>query len=332
MTREEKDARRQEIKSLYSQGASVEELSAKFGLTKNYIYQFVDVKKRSGESMNSILIRNEQRVIELRLEGIQTKEIASMFGVSNDAVRTFLYSRNIKINEPRNSEEEAARRISEKTGELLEYVSGYTIKENPVRVRCTVCGFEFERTYHNITTKGFATCPCCLEQQRAQRDKARAAERERKRLERIAKSEEREAETNRKHKARLHSCPVCGKQTTNPKFCSKDCRVKANNANKEIKRRAKIKAALKDKDISVRGLYKRDKGVCYLCGGRCDLSDYIIKRGAFIAGDSYPSIDHVIPLAKGGAHAWNNVKLAHRRCNYLKGDKKIETISPLGAI
>ena len=52
------------------------------------------------------------------------------------------------------SEDTAAIRIKEKSNGLLEYVSGYTIKEKPVRVRCLVCGGEFERTYHNITTKG----------------------------------------------------------------------------------------------------------------------------------------------------------------------------------
>jgi len=35
--------------------------------------------------------------------------------------------------------------------------------------------------------------------------------------------------------------------------------------------------------------------------------------------DLYPSIEHVIPIAKGGKHTWDNVKLAHRKCNMEKG-------------
>ena len=42
--------------------------------------------------------------------------------------------------------------------------------------------------------------------------------------------------------------------------------------------------------------------------------------GYFLAGDNYPSRDHVVPLAKGGTHTWDNVKLAHFRCNTLKRD------------
>lgn len=76
-----------------------------------------------------------------------------------------------------------------------------------------------------------------------------------------------------------------------------------------------------DKDITVEGLFRRDKGICYLCGRECSFDDYVIRDGVFIAGDWYPSIDHVIPLSKGGVHSWDNVKLAHRRCNLIKRDK-----------
>jgi 5-methylcytosine-specific restriction endonuclease McrA len=53
-----------------------------------------------------------------------------------------------------------------------------------------------------------------------------------------------------------------------------------------------------------------------LCGGQCSWDDVVDGN----AGDSYPSIDHVRPLSKGGTHEWNNVKLAHRKCNWEKRD------------
>jgi 5-methylcytosine-specific restriction endonuclease McrA len=43
----------------------------------------------------------------------------------------------------------------------------------------------------------------------------------------------------------------------------------------------------------------------------------------FIAYGLYPSIDHIVPLAKGGNHTWNNVQLAHHYCNTLKRDKVV---------
>lgn len=76
-----------------------------------------------------------------------------------------------------------------------------------------------------------------------------------------------------------------------------------------------------DEDISLARLHQRDGGVCYICGNVTDYND-IEKRdnGDYIAGVSYPSVDHVIPLAAGGTHTWDNVRLAHVWCNSIKSD------------
>ena len=64
---------------------------------------------------------------------------------------------------------------------------------------------------------------------------------------------------------------------------------------------------------------KRFRGVCAICGEPCDYCDHEERDGFFIAGDNYPSVDHIVPLAKGGLHSWDNVQLAHFKCNTLKG-------------
>ena len=77
-----------------------------------------------------------------------------------------------------------------------------------------------------------------------------------------------------------------------------------------------------DKDITLEKLYIRDKGICYICNNKCNYDDYkITDKGYFIAGNSYPSIEHIKPLSKGGTHTWNNVRLACRLCNSIKKDK-----------
>ncbi len=53
------------------------------------------------------------------------------------------------------------------------------------------------------------------------------------------------------------------------------------------------------------GLWKRDRGLCGICGRAIPRDE--------------SSIDHIIPLARGGTHTWNNVQLAHLRCNQIKG-------------
>jgi 5-methylcytosine-specific restriction endonuclease McrA len=51
------------------------------------------------------------------------------------------------------------------------------------------------------------------------------------------------------------------------------------------------------------------------------------EGGNFITGDSYPSIDHVRPISKGGSHTWDNVMLAHKGCNSKKGNRETFEIS-----
>ena len=50
------------------------------------------------------------------------------------------------------------------------------------------------------------------------------------------------------------------------------------------------------------------------------------EEGYFIAGNSYPSIDHIIPVSRGGTHTWDNVQLAHRYCNSIKSNKLVDEV------
>lgn len=83
-----------------------------------------------------------------------------------------------------------------------------------------------------------------------------------------------------------------------------------------------------DEDITLKKLYKRDEGICYICGDGCDYEDkYITNEGYFVVGKKYPSIDHVVALSNGGKHSWENVKLAHHYCNTIKRDNLIDNNS-----
>lgn len=99
--------------------------------------------------------------------------------------------------------------------------------------------------------------------------------------------------------------------------CSAECSKKYHSRQRD---RRINKDNLVDSDITLHKLYRRDEGICWICGKKCDWDDYTMRESIKICGENYPSIDHVIPLAHGGKHQWENVRLAHLSCNIAKSD------------
>lgn len=113
---------------------------------------------------------------------------------------------------------------------------------------------------------------------------------------------------------RPYECRGCSREF-DPKqpqqeWCSEGCRNRFHTHAKRVRHRK----AMVDEDISIGGVYERSNGVCGICCGEVDLS--IPCPHPMSA-----SIDHVIPLAKGGLHKWGNVQLAHFGCNSRKRDR-----------
>jgi 5-methylcytosine-specific restriction endonuclease McrA len=57
----------------------------------------------------------------------------------------------------------------------------------------------------------------------------------------------------------------------------------------------------------VRRLAERDGDLCWLC------------RGEFGEGRLLRTVDHVVPASAGGSDALENLRLAHKVCNSLRG-------------
>lgn len=102
-------------------------------------------------------------------------------------------------------------------------------------------------------------------------------------------------------------------------FCSRRCKNRAwkrsNPAARKIidVRRRMRKRAAYVADVSRSEIFERDQWVCRICRGPVDRS--LPPRHPLAA-----SLDHIIPLAKGGTHEPANVQLAHQRCNAAKRD------------
>lgn len=91
------------------------------------------------------------------------------------------------------------------------------------------------------------------------------------------------------------------------KFCCEGCQ-----RTDEKRRRRANKRKVHTEPVYRHEIYIRDGGICQLCGKPIDL-DLPYNHDMAI------SLDHVIPLALGGAHEPNNIQLAHRICNSSKG-------------
>ena len=105
-----------------------------------------------------------------------------------------------------------------------------------------------------------------------------------------------------------HNLKVC---------CSSLCSKKYQNHKKQVKKDYRFNLAKKNgkyEDITLAKLYKRDNGKCYICGKHLILNDKYNRPDA-------PTIEHVVPISKGGTNTWSNVKLACRECNVKKGTK-----------
>lgn len=119
------------------------------------------------------------------------------------------------------------------------------------------------------------------------------------------------------------ACSVCGKSFLvragqSGLYCSLGCfgvsrrgRRSAEPKGKGHRGRAR-RFGVEYRPISRAAIFERDRWVCALCG---DLVDPTVR---------YPSpwsasLDHVIPLSRGGAHIESNVQCAHLGCNIAKG-------------
>lgn len=66
-------------------------------------------------------------------------------------------------------------------------------------------------------------------------------------------------------------------------------------------------------DVSYNGIYKRDHGICKICGLPVIYDKHADNNWS-------GTIDHIVPVSLGGEHSMNNCQLAHRLCNSLKNN------------
>lgn len=115
-------------------------------------------------------------------------------------------------------------------------------------------------------------------------------------------------------------CTICGTAFIclyGSRTCSKQCEAKNTyNSKREAgHRRRALKRDAYVARVHSSKVFLRDDYECQLCGEPLAMTARVPHRLA-------PTIDHVIPLAKGGTHEPTNVQAAHFYCNAVKGDRE----------
>lgn len=107
-------------------------------------------------------------------------------------------------------------------------------------------------------------------------------------------------------------CARCGKDFVAhseiglARYCSRACQRQDGKDRRRALKRGVGQVTYKRIDI-----FERDGWRCHLCGRR-------VRRDVSTHHPLAPTIDHLVPLSRGGPDAPYNVACAHRRCNTLK--------------
>lgn len=297
---------------------------------------------------------------EMRAQGSPYEDIASVCGVTKDYVIQYCQSHGLSYSAKEILIASGQYRddsiVSENVRQLdrsVSYISGYVNKNSKMILRHDACGHIFEMSYHGLCLKPGVPvkCPVCAEEKRAAKRRQKIAKMAVRRTcdfcgkefhpkgthNRFCSKEcayqnqltnaQEYRECNFVPEERI--CKYCGNVFTTQfkgmrDYCSASCRKKSTH-DSTLLQRIKSKGQIINTDITLPKLYERDGGICYICGKTCDWNDkHQNSDGYWVYGNNYPSIDHVVPLAKMGTHSWDNVKLACRYCNSIKGADEVK--------
>ena len=320
------------IIELHDSEYSVDEISQIVGRSNTYIYatwREAGLKKRP--------TKKQAKIIELRKQGKCCVEIVDELGIS----RRNLYSAVKALGMPFSPDEVqrsiklgAEKAVLRQVGTTEErknkqrkffvekhpdwdLMDGWLFGDGDVKIRHNSCGNVIDKSATAARSSTTLICTYCKEETKKRQEEAQRQKQAEK--ERAFWSQE-----FKQSELSFSECAYCGAGFIPKKgsiYCSDECRKRAINRSHDRRIR---KIAYRDTGINLKKLFSRDDGICWICGERCDYNDHTYDaNGNFIVGPSYPSIDHVFPISKGGSHTWDNIRLAHHYCNTLKNDKVV---------
>ena len=96
-------------------------------------------------------------------------------------------------------------------------------------------------------------------------------------------------------------------------FCSDVCNQKAHQLQRKLRNRAN--------EEGKRGYLRTE--ICERDGWICQICKEPVERTAHHPNPLAPSLDHIIPVSKGGSSNPSNLQLTHLRCNLKRGNRAL---------
>lgn len=194
---------------------------------------------------------------------------------------------------------------SRKCSDLFNWRKRSVVLRNPLRViDCLSCGLEFSTA---IKKQKFCSDVCRYEFN-------------------LLSAAQKWREQNPRPEVFIYDCDWCKAKIERAtplgghKRYHADCAKQAQAARYRAKNTVRQSKTAKPSRVVIEHLVAAYGAVCYLCSGAVDLDMPRTSRmGA--------TVDHIVPLAKGGSDDFENLQLAHWICNNRKSDKMIEGIN-----
>jgi len=134
-----------------------------------------------------------------------------------------------------------------------------------------------------------------------------------------------------KHVNQQRKCEWCGELFA-PKYgdkrrsyCSATCQKRSERLAKHSSEWAHLrdKVEREGERFKVQDIYIRDKWICQICHRK-------VEQRLKYPHPKSASLDHIIPIASGGAHTRQNVQLAHLDCNVKAGVGGVKQVRMFG--
>jgi 5-methylcytosine-specific restriction endonuclease McrA len=134
---------------------------------------------------------------------------------------------------------------------------------------------------------------------------------------------QRARERNRRDAERLNAEGRCRYDRTREARRITVAKWERSNPDKRIEYRHRhraLKALAVSEPYMLSEVIAKTESLCHLCGKEVDLD---------LTGRDQPmrkSVDHIVPLSKGGDDTLANVALTHFRCNSAKGNRSVPSL------